>query len=125
MPIFCSCFHDGAPHPQEFYHGRLKLDGRTEVVVLAHVLASPCNMGYEDHRASKLLKVDGEIVKNLAHLAHLLYGDEGETNDSVEYVRFDLDRDNVIVMERQACRGELASILAAHAIPSARLLAEN
>lgn len=87
-------------------------------------------MGYEDHRASEVLKVNGHDVKNLAHLSELLYSDSIGANPSSSeasnnYVRFDLDRDNVILMERKACSDELQSILEMHAIPSPRLLAET
>lgn len=103
-----------------YYHGRREADGgRQEVIVLAHVLASPCNVGYEDMRAVTISKLNGESLNSLAHLALLL------DQTDAKFLRFDTDRKETIILEKALAVAEATQILEMHAIPSHRVLADR
>lgn len=118
---FESDFYASAPLSllNAYFHGRREADGgRQEVIVLAHVLASPCNAGYDDMRAVTVTKLNGETLNSLAHLALLL-----DQNDA-EFLRFDSDRKQTIILDKAMAIEESPRILEMHAIPAPRVLAD-
>jgi hypothetical protein len=103
-----------------YYHGRRQAEGgRQEVVVLAHVLSSTCNAGYEEIRAVTISKLNGVSVNSLAHLAKLL------DCDQTDFLRFETDRAETLILDKAVAESEEASILRVHAIPQPRLLANQ
>jgi hypothetical protein len=103
-----------------YFYGRKAGDGRTEVVVLAHVLNSQSNAGYEDTRASSLHKINGRRVNSLAHVAELL--DEFDLDNEVKWLRFELDYEELIIIDKRVAQDEMSSVLSTHSIPAARCL---
>ena len=64
---------------------QLKAAPRLQVVVLSQVLADETTLGYEDQCNLRLLKFNQQPVRNLRHLADMVYHcKEG-------YMRFDLE----------------------------------
>jgi enamine deaminase RidA (YjgF/YER057c/UK114 family) len=105
-----------------YYHGRREADGgRQEVVVLAQVLSSSGNAGYEDARAVTLHTINGQAVRSLAHAAELL--DAAEADGNGEYVQFETDHKDLIILSKAVAAAESAALLETHAIPAPRLLA--
>lgn len=74
-----------------------------QVVVLNQVLTSELNVGYQDVVNTAVRCVNGEPVRNLAHLVSLIEGHDGR-----RFMRFDLDRHKVVVIDRHlaACSHE-------------------
>lgn len=108
---------------QQYYYGRTLNDGRTEIVLLAHVLNSSINAGYQDVHAQIVCKFNGIPVKNLAHLAQLL--DICEADDTVDWLHFELDHDEVVILDKRRVASEMPQILETHCIPKARHIATN
>jgi hypothetical protein len=87
-----------------------------QVVILSQVLNAKINVGYEYLTNTELLKFNGTRVENLCHLAQLI----DETNE--EFLRFDLEFDEVIVIEKSAAMEQSSQILVQHGIPTPRSL---
>eukprot|EP00850_Spirogloea_muscicola_P009186 SM000051S17546 [mRNA] locus=s51:220822:226189:+ [translate_table: standard] len=94
-------------------HGMAEYDNE-QVVVLSQVLANDVNIGYEDITNSQVLSLDGEKIRNLQHLAHLV------DTCPTEFLRFSLELQEVVVLEMKAARAATADILRDHCIPSDR-----
>lgn len=62
---------------------------------------------------TRLHKVDGVEIKNLAHLVRLL-----EENRDQQFVQFEFDHQVRIILDRQAANQQTALILAQHGIAS-------
>lgn len=105
---------------QKYAYGQRQNDGVSEVVVLAQVLNSTINSGYEDFGAQILNKLNGEVIKSLTHLAELL--DRSEADDNIEWLRFELENDEVIILDKQKAAAENKDILQTHCISQSRLL---
>jgi len=89
-----------------------------EVVVLSCVFASHLTAGLTHFTNRRLLRCDGQEVRNLAHLAGLLDSATGST------IFFDLDDDDVVALPLAAARETTRQVLQAHLIPAARCLPE-
>lgn len=85
-----------------------------QIVVVSQVLASAVNVGYERLTNLRILKVDGNSVKNLAHLADLI------SKSREQFVRIELEHDSEIVMDRMECLEKGVDILKQHRVPADR-----
>jgi PDZ domain len=103
---------------EQHYYGRRTDNGRSEVVLLAYVLNSKINAGYDDARSYILYRFNGEMVRSLAHLAEML--DAAERDDTVPFLKFELDYDEVLILDKLEAVESLSSILKTHCIPQAR-----
>ncbi|RLN11502.1 protease Do-like 9 [Panicum miliaceum] len=84
-----------------------------QLVVVSQVLVSDINIGYEDIVNIQVLAFNGTPVKNLKHLATMVE----ECNE--EFLKFDLDYDQLVVLETKTAKAATQDILTTHCIPSA------
>ncbi|KAJ1258744.1 hypothetical protein BS78_10G099300 [Paspalum vaginatum] len=84
-----------------------------QIVVVSQVLVSDINIGYEDIVNIQVLAFNGTPVKNLKHLATMV----DECNEA--FLKFDLDYDQLVVLETETAKAATQDILATHCIPSA------
>ena len=94
---------------EKLLHGAKKTDDE-DAVVLAHVLAHECNLGYETLVNVLVLAVNGTPVHNLAQLAQLIEATAGP------YVLIDLDHGQLLALDAAAARAASQSILETHSI---------
>ncbi|KAA6422597.1 MAG: protease Do-like 9-like [Trebouxia sp. A1-2] len=93
-----------------------------QVVVLCQVLASDVNIGYEEIVNTQVHQVNGKPVKNLSDLTRQIEGCEDQ------YLRFDLEYNQLVILEREAAHAATKAIMTVHCIPkdrSADLLPES
>lgn len=83
-----------------------------QVVVLSSVLPARVNVGYEDIVNTEVLAFNGTKVENLFQLATLL------EQCREEYMRFDLEFNQVVVLQTEEARESTEEILQTHLIPS-------
>ncbi|ETO06735.1 hypothetical protein RFI_30658 [Reticulomyxa filosa] len=88
-----------------------KQDSDEQVIVLSHVLSNDVNIGYEGYACRMLLLVDGLEFKNVVELSN--YVDA----TTAKFIRFDLYKDSVIVLDVQRARECLSDTLKTHGIP--------
>nr|CAB3467601.1 unnamed protein product [Digitaria exilis] len=84
-----------------------------QLVVVSQVLVSDINIGYEDIVNIQVLAFNGTPVKNLKHLATMV-----EECDEA-FLKFDLDYDQLVVLETKTAKAATQDILTTHCIPSA------
>ena len=84
-----------------------------QVVVLSQVLADTVNVGYEDLINVQVVKFNGTRVVNLAQLARLVEACRER------FLRFELDREELVFIDREAAVEAAGEILRVHSIPSA------
>ncbi|KAG2605273.1 protease Do-like 9 isoform X1 [Panicum virgatum] len=84
-----------------------------QLVVVSQVLVSDINIGYEDIVNIQVLAFNGTPVKNLKHLATMVE----ECNEA--FLKFDLDYDQLVVLETKTAKAATQDILTTHCIPSA------
>lgn len=104
---------------EEYYRGVCTKAGRSEVVLLAEILATRTTSGYEEEEGNDiaiLKHLNGQAVHSLVHLAQLI----DECSESVEFLRFELDDDTLIVIDRKAAEEDEQKTLATHCIPASR-----
>jgi len=92
------------------YHGMPKAADE-EVVVLSQVLACDATLGYEDIYNVQVLRFNGVAVRNLAHLAQLVAG------CTEPFMRFDLEYNEIVVVESGAAVAATQDIMASHGVP--------
>jgi S1-C subfamily serine protease len=97
---------------ERMLYGHLRNEGE-EVVVLSQVLNHDVNEGYEEFRNAMVHAVNGTKVDNLRHFAGLCMG------ATSEFLRFDLEDEQVIVLKREEAERDSAEILKRHCIPAA------
>ncbi|CAK0742846.1 hypothetical protein CVIRNUC_001425 [Coccomyxa viridis] len=83
-----------------------------EIVVLSQVLACDATLGYEEIHNTQVLHFNSTRIRNLAHLAQLT------TACTQPFMRFDLDLDEVVVLDTKTALKATEEILAMHSIPS-------
>lgn len=106
----------------EYYRGTRTKSGKKEIILLAQILASECNSGYEQEEGDDIVilnKVNGTLVQSLKHLASLI--DECPADENI---CFELDGDAVIILDKKEALGEQESILFTHCIPAERSLSK-
>eukprot|EP00903_Cladosiphon_okamuranus_P015248 g14092.t1 len=94
-------------------HGVRSSDDQ-EIVILTQVLTHEVNVGYEDFSNMQLLAFNGERVKSLRHLVRL--ADESKE----EFLRFDLFRDRLVVLQAAGVAEATTQICEDNSIPSPR-----
>lgn len=94
-------------------HEHVNFPGQN-VVVLAQVLASDVNIGYEDIVNTVVKGFNGVAVNDLKQLAWMV-----ETCGE-EFLRFQLEHDLLVVLKRTLAQKETKNILKTHCIPNAK-----
>ncbi|CAN8273027.1 unnamed protein product [Cochlearia groenlandica] len=84
-----------------------------QLVVVSQVLVSDINIGYEEIVNTQVLAFNGKPVKNLKGLAEMV-----ESCDD-EYMEFNLDYDQIVVLHNKTAKETTLDILTTHCIPSA------
>ncbi|XP_062106799.1 protease Do-like 9 [Humulus lupulus] len=84
-----------------------------QVVVVSQVLVADINIGYEDIVNTQILKFNGKPVRNLKTLANMVESCKDE------YLKFELEYDQIVVLQTKTAREATLDILATHCIPSA------
>ncbi|XP_008659079.1 protease Do-like 9 [Zea mays] len=84
-----------------------------QLVVVSQVLVADINIGYEDIVNIQVLAFNGTPVTNLKHLATMVE----ECNEA--FLKFDLDHDQVVVLETKTAKAATQDIVTTHCIPSA------
>ncbi|KAH1131251.1 hypothetical protein J1N35_002629 [Gossypium stocksii] len=84
-----------------------------QLVVVSQVLASDINIGYEDIVNTQVLALNGKPVKNLRRLAEMV------ENCDDEFLKFDLEYEQTVVLRTKTAKAATPDILATHCIPSA------
>lgn len=111
-------WEDYAPATLSYlYHKGKKKAPDQQVVLLSKVLVAEVNDGYDDFQNIRLLTFNHESVNNLRHLAFLL-----DTNKN-DYLQFDMDGGETIVLTRDAVSISNDDILKQHGITQGRYLA--
>ncbi|KAM6549897.1 hypothetical protein CsatB_021573 [Cannabis sativa] len=77
------------------------------------VLVADINIGYEDIVNTQILKFNGKPVRNLKTLANMVESCKDE------YLKFELEYDQIVVLQTKTAREATLDILATHCIPSA------
>ncbi|CAM9781012.1 unnamed protein product [Ectocarpus sp. 8 AP-2014] len=94
-------------------HG-VRASNDEDIVILTQVLAHEVNVGYEGFSNMQLLSFNGERVKSLKHLVRL-----ADANRQ-EFLRFELFRDRLIVLEAAGVPEATTQICKDNSIPSPR-----
>ncbi|CAH8385117.1 unnamed protein product [Eruca vesicaria subsp. sativa] len=84
-----------------------------QLVVVSQVLVSDINIGYEEIVNTQVLAFNGKPVKNLKCLAEMV------ENCEDEYMEFNLDYNQIVVLETKTAKEATLDILTTHCIPSA------
>ncbi|XP_041998852.1 protease Do-like 9 [Salvia splendens] len=84
-----------------------------QIVVVSQVLVADINIGYEDIVNTQIHAFNGQPVKNLKSLASMVES----CND--EYLKFDLEYQQIVVLQTKTAKAATLDILATHCIPSA------
>ncbi|KAJ4712283.1 Protease Do-like 9 [Melia azedarach] len=84
-----------------------------QLVVVSQVLVADINIGYEDIVNTQVLAFNGKPVKNLKSLANTV------ENCDDEFLKFDLEYDQIVVLRTKTAKAATLDILATHCIPSA------
>ncbi|KAB2633391.1 protease Do-like 9 [Pyrus ussuriensis x Pyrus communis] len=84
-----------------------------QLVVVSQVLVADINIGYEEIVNTQVLTVNGKPVKNLKNLASMVESCEDE------FLKFDLEYQQVVVLRTKTAKAATLDILATHCIPSA------
>ncbi|KAK6773786.1 hypothetical protein RDI58_029024 [Solanum bulbocastanum] len=84
-----------------------------QIVVVSQVLVADINIGYEEIVNTQVLAFNGERVKNLKSLASMVE----KCND--EFLKFDLEYQQVVVLQTKTAKSATSDILTTHCIPSA------
>ncbi|KAL0307949.1 UNVERIFIED_CONTAM: Protease Do-like 9 [Sesamum angustifolium] len=84
-----------------------------QIVVVSQVLVADINIGYEDIVNTQVHAFNGKPVKNLKSLAHMV------DNCDDEYLKFDLEYQQIVVLRTKNAKAATLDILSTHCIPSA------
>ncbi|KNA08609.1 hypothetical protein SOVF_161090 [Spinacia oleracea] len=84
-----------------------------ELVVISQVLVADINIGYEEIVNTQVLAFNGNPVRNLKSLASMVDSCEEE------FMKFDLDYDQIVVLRTKTAKPATLDILTTHCIPSA------
>ncbi|KAM7475550.1 hypothetical protein LguiB_022793 [Lonicera macranthoides] len=84
-----------------------------QIVVVSQVLVADINIGYEDIVNTQVLAFNGQPVKNLKSLADMV---ESCTD---EFLKFDLEYQQIVVLQTKTAKAATVDILTTHCIPSA------
>ncbi|OIT28536.1 PREDICTED: protease Do-like 9 [Nicotiana attenuata] len=84
-----------------------------QLVVVSQVLVADINIGYEELVNTQVLAFNGKPITNLKSLANMVEACKEE------YMKFDLDYDQIVVLQTKNAKAATSDILAMHCIPSA------
>ncbi|KAK4366569.1 hypothetical protein RND71_014449 [Anisodus tanguticus] len=84
-----------------------------QLVVVSQVLVADINIGYEELVNTQVISFNGKPVKNLKSLANMVEACKEE------YLKFDLDYNQIVVLQTKNAKAATSDILAMHCIPSA------
>ncbi|KAL9661774.1 hypothetical protein QQ045_026602 [Rhodiola kirilowii] len=84
-----------------------------QLVVVSQVLVADINIGYEEIVNTQVLAFNGKPVRNLKNLANMVESCEDE------FLKFDLEYQQIVVLSRDAAKAATIDILRTHCIPSA------
>ncbi|CAK9138640.1 unnamed protein product [Ilex paraguariensis] len=84
-----------------------------QIVVVSQVLVADINIGYEDIVNTQVHAFNGQPVKNLKGLASMVES----CND--EFLKFDLEYQQIVVLQTKTAKEATVDILTTHCIPSA------
>ncbi|CAH9146514.1 unnamed protein product [Cuscuta epithymum] len=84
-----------------------------QIVVVSQVLVADINIGYEDIVNTQVLAFNGQPVKNLKNLAYMV------ERCKDEFLKFDLEYQQVVVLQTKTAKAATLDILTTHCIPSA------
>ncbi|KAG9160520.1 hypothetical protein Leryth_019476 [Lithospermum erythrorhizon] len=84
-----------------------------QLVVVSQVLVADINIGYEEIVNTQVIAFNGKPVKNLKSLAKMV-----ESCDQ-EFLKFDLDYEQIVVLQTKTAKSATKDILTMHCIPSA------
>ncbi|KAK3225317.1 hypothetical protein Dsin_005179 [Dipteronia sinensis] len=84
-----------------------------QLVVISQVLVADINIGYEEIVNTQVHAFNGKPVKNLKSLADMV------ENCDDEFLKFDLEYDQIVVLRSKTAKAATLDILATHCIPSA------
>lgn len=84
-----------------------------QLIVVSQVLVADINIGYEEIVNTQVLAFNGNPVKNLKSLANMV------ENCDDEFLKFDLEYDQIVVLRTKTSKAATLDILATHCIPSA------
>ncbi|KAF3329156.1 Protease Do-like 9 [Carex littledalei] len=93
-------------------HAMAQSEGE-QLVVISQVLVADINIGYEDIVNTQVLSFNGKPVKNLKSLVQMVEKcKEG-------FLKFDLEYQQIVVLETKSAKAATHDILTTHCIPSA------
>ena len=98
---------------EKMMHAMAKNESQ-QLVVLSQVLAADANVGYEELCNTQVLKVNEKDINNMQDLVEVV---ESSTEP---YLRFDLDYNQVVILDKKEAMAATSSILEQHCIPSDR-----
>ncbi|OVA16284.1 Peptidase S1 [Macleaya cordata] len=84
-----------------------------QLVVISQVLVADINIGYEDIVNTQVLAFNGKPIKNLKGLASLV------ENCGDEFLKFELEYQQLVVLQTKTAKAATLDILSTHCIPSA------
>lgn len=84
-----------------------------QLVVVSQVLVADINIGYEDIVNTQVTAFNGKPVKNLKSLANMV-----ESCDE-EFLKFNLEYEQIVVLQTKMAKAATKDILSTHCIPSA------
>ncbi|XP_022862937.1 protease Do-like 9 [Olea europaea var. sylvestris] len=84
-----------------------------QLVVVSQVLVADINIGYEDIVNTQVHAFNGKHITNLKSLASMVESCEEE------FLKFDLECEQIVVLQTQKAKAATKDILAMHCIPSA------
>ncbi|KAJ0111724.1 hypothetical protein Patl1_02687 [Pistacia atlantica] len=84
-----------------------------QVVVISQVLVADINIGYEEIVNTQVLAFNGKAVRNLKSLANMVESCKDE------YLKFDLEYQQIVVLQTKTAKAATSDILSTHCIPSA------
>lgn len=87
-----------------------------QVVVLSQVLAADVNVGYEEIVNTQVLALNGRPVHDMRALVAAA---EDESLDG-DFIRLDLEYNQVVILKRRAAREAMPAILEQHCIAADR-----
>ncbi|XP_042498403.1 protease Do-like 9 isoform X2 [Macadamia integrifolia] len=83
-----------------------------QLVVVSQVLVADINIGYEDIVNTQVIAFNGQPVKNLKSLVSMV------ENCEDEFLKFDLEYQQIVVLQTRTAKAATLDILTVHSIPS-------
>ncbi|GAB4845629.1 Protease Do-like 9 [Ancistrocladus abbreviatus] len=98
---------------EKFFHAMPQSEDE-QLVVVSQVLVADINIGYEEIVNTQVFAFNGKPVRNLKNLASMV--------DSCkdEFMKFDLEYDQIVVLQTETAKAATLDILSTHCIPSAK-----